>query len=291
MTRASRLKERRPSWPGRRFVRMQNLIFAVLAIVAGVLVEELVPVDRDTKNLLAGALLAGGIGVAFAELTTTGDRRRVDELRREGFARCRAAYRLGEFAIPFALAVRCGERASHNVDGMLDASEIVGIRQSIERFSQATDLDPNELQDHVSQLLQFVGDDLVAFFRLGSTVGAIRGEADKISDRQLLATALGQIADTLDAVAPYTGEDQLLEGWLTLCAWWNAQLVSDTEAQALVLLFHAYFLVLGARGRGEPGPAAQRFRDVIGSVAGARRHASATDIASRVASAQAAIAS
>ncbi len=277
-------------WATRRHVRIYNLVFAALAVAAGVLVFELTDLTRDAKSLLAGALLAGGIGVVFAELTTTSDRRKVDELRREVLARCRTAYRLGEFFLPFHSAAAAGERTHRYVRVVLALGEIISLRSALEYIvDEAPAWDFEEAREELLALLPFAGDDLTPFFFLGIEISALRGASLATEDAQQQVTiVIAQVTAAFESdIEPYLDDEYVLRGWLRLDSWWNAQALSEEALHVITTLFHAYFLVLGARPRGAVGRSAHSYRNLIAKIAQMPLNATADEISGLVTSAQA----
>ncbi len=277
-------------WSTRKHIRLYNLALAVLSVGAGVFVYELVYLGQDARNLVAGALLAGGIGVAFAEITTTSDRRRLDDLRREIAARCRAAYRLGEFSYNFQAAAARGATTDRDVEAMIATGESIGIsRGLVDIAREAQPAKHDVTRGRIMALLQFAGDDLLAFFQLGTDMFAIRS-AGKSPPREVMAGVLDKVRDTLvNDVADYLTDDRIVVAWENLCQWWRRGNADDGDVQNIATLVHGYFLVLGASGETRLGREAAQIKQAITEIARAGSSASANSVGRLAAEAERAL--
>ncbi len=239
--------------PLRRYVHWPILLPCVLLAVAGVAVE-LTSIATETKHFIAGILIGAGAGGAIAELAATLERRdsqeQLTELRETGLAECRRAYRMGEFFFGFQVALSRNDRDHREVREFLALAEILGLGPTLNQIvaEAPENIEYEELRNRIANALIFVSGSLPAFFSLGINVLAVRAFHGGDEEREQLRITLGKVSDGLVEAARYSEDKYLVSAWQKMRLWWESGKLSDADAQAFVLLFHAYLLLLGGRG-------------------------------------------
>jgi hypothetical protein len=211
------------------------------------------PISEGSKFFISGALVGVGAGGVIAEISAVLERLETREemrqLREPVLAQCRLAFRIGEFSIPFVLAISKGQHDDREVKRVLFFAELLGMRSTLEHaIRDANPKDP-KLTDILMQQLEeatiYVGEHILVFFRLGSDLVAMRapGITTKLDDAR--AVLVKRVAENLDRVRGFTADSNVAESWAHLSVLWNREVLAPGEVYDLLISFYVFFLLLG----------------------------------------------